>query len=413
MIMLHIDLTQTKPGMTIGMPILHPQRPDSILLKAGFRVDEKMIRRLRDLNQKAVWVVAPGFESIDQLLSSSIELGRRRLLGVVTQALGDIYDPRGKRQMWDDFAETLAALTETLVAEPAAAQFMEDDDPVEYRMLSHAANVAYLSTLIGMKLQGYLMRQRKRLNAKHATNLVTLGLAAMLHDVGLSQLSESVLVRWEEHHDELDPAWQKHVQFGYEILTGKVDPTAAAAVLHHHQYFDGTGFPQKPNWDGQGKSGLRGDSIHVFARIVTVADQFDELRTFYSSRPRPNVAVLAQLTSGRMRRRFDPVVLRTLLEIVPAYSPGRRVTLSTGEEAFVLAWRPADPCRPKVAVIDDLEPLCRGEMPPHRLVDLAATPEVSITHSGGVDVSDSQFSLAEDIIPRGGQGLNVQALDAA
>ncbi len=411
--MLHIDLKQTMPGMTIAMPILHPQRPDSVLLKAGYQIDETTIRRLNELNQRSVWINAPGFESIDSCLSSPVELGRRKLLQVATQALSDIHEPRSKRQMWGEFSETISDLTETLMAEPTAALFLEDDDPIEYRIISHAANVAYLATLIGMKLQGYLMRQRKRLNAKHATNLVTLSLGAMLHDAGLSRLNESVLVKWQEHHDESDPAWQKHVQLGYELLSGKVDPTAAAVVLHHHQYFDGSGFPQKSNWDGGRKTGLKGDAIHVFARIVTIADQFDELRTFFSSRPRPLVEVLANLTSGRMRRRFDPVLLRALLEIVPAYTPGRKVTLSTGEDAFVVTWRPTDPCRPKVVVIDDLTPLCRGESPGHRFVDLAITSDVSITHSEGVDVSECQFSLPSEIVPRGGQGLNVQALDAA
>ncbi len=411
--MLHIDIKQTMPGMTIAMPILHPQRPDSVLLKAGYQIDDTTIRRLNELNQRAVWITAPGFESIDACHSSPVELGRRKLLQVATQALNDVHEPRGKRQMWSEFGETISALTETMMAEPAAALFLEDDDPIEYRMISHAANVAYLSTLIGMKLQGYLMRQRKRLDAKHATNLVTLSLGAMLHDVGLSRLSESVLVKWQEHHDETDPAWQKHVQLGYECLSGKVDPTSAAIVLHHHQYFDGSGFPQKPTWDGGRKLGLKGDAIHVFARIVTIADQFDELRTFYSSRPRPLVEVLANLICGRMRRRFDPVLLRALLEIVPAYTPGRKVTLSTGEDAFVVTWRPTDPCRPKVVVIDDLSPLSRGETPSHRFVDLAITSDVSITHSEGVDVSECQFRLPEEIVPRGGQGLNVQALDAA
>ena len=411
--MLHIDLTQALPGMTIAMPILHPQRPDSVLLRAGYRIDNTTLRRLSELNQRSVWINAPGLESIDEYLCGEVEHGRRKLLQIATQVLSDVHDPSGRRPMWKELGETIGALAETLVANPAAALFAEDGDAVEFRMIGHAANTAYLATLIGMKLQGYLLRQRKRPDAKHATNLVTLALGAMLHDVGQAKLHESVIAKWHEHHDDSDPAWQKHVQHGYEIVSGKVESAAAAAVLHHHQYFDGSGFPRRPDWDGGRELGMKGDAIHIFARIVTVADQFDELRTFFSSRPRPLVEVLANLTCGRMSRRFDPVILRALLEIVPAYTPGRRVTLSTGEEAFVVNWRPASPCRPKVVVIDDLTALSRDEAPECRFIDLAMTSDVSITHSQGVDVSQCQFSLPQDIAPRGESEPKVQALDAA
>ncbi|MCL4197564.1 MAG: HD domain-containing protein [Phycisphaerales bacterium] len=410
--MLHIDITQARPGMTIAMPVMHAQRLDSILVRAGYQMDETTIRRLTELGQRSLWVEAPGFEVIDHHLSPSVERARREMHVFAARALTDLHDDRAWRRLLREFTEACSSMAETFMAEPNAALFLEETESNEYRMIGHAANTAYLATIIGMKLQGYLVRQRKRLSAKHATNIVTLALGALLHDVGLSRLPEAVLARWEEQHDEFDTAWQKHSLLGHELVSGKVEPAAAAAVLHHHQYFDGSGFPQKANWEGR-KSGLRGDAIHVFARIITVADQFDELRTLYSSRPRPLVEILAALTTGRMRRRFDPVILRALLEIAPAYTPGRQVTLSTGERAFVVVWRPSDPCRPKVAVIEDLRPLCRGETPEHRFIDLAMTPEVSIVQSAGQDVRDCQFSLPADVTPQGGHGLHYHALDAA
>lgn len=410
--MLHIDINQALPGMTIAMPILHAQRADSVLVKAGYQIDETTIRRLHELGRRTFWVAAPGFEVVDQYLSPAVESARRQIHDLAARAMIDLYDDRAWRRFQRDFTSSVSNLAETLMAEPTAALFIEETDSNEYRMIGHAANTAFLATIIGMKLQGYLVRQRKRLNAKHATNIVTLALGAMLHDIGLTRLPESVLARWQEQHDEYDSAWQKHAALGHELLSGKIEPAAAATVLHHHQYFDGSGFPQKANWDGR-RSGLRGDAIHVFARIVTVADQFDELRTLFSSRARPSVEVLAHLATGRLRRRFDPVILRALLEVVPSFTPGRQVTLSTGDRAFIVVWRPADPCRPKVAVVEDLAPLSRGEAPEHRFIDLAMTPEVTITQSNGTDVRECQFTPAPDIRPQGGHGLQYHALDAA
>jgi hypothetical protein len=62
----------------------------------------------------------------------------------------------------------------------------------------------------------------------------------------------------------------------------------------------------------------------------------------------PQVWALAAMLSEKLRTRFDPNVLRALVEVVPPYPPGSRVTLSDGSEAIVIDHQIADPCNPTV-----------------------------------------------------------------
>ena len=63
---------------------------------------------------------------------------------------------------------------------------------------------------------------------------------------------------------------QRHPDIGFHLLKGSERPILRAAAIiayQHHEKYDGSGYPQ----------GLRGEEIHIYARIVAVADVFDAL----------------------------------------------------------------------------------------------------------------------------------------
>ncbi|HCT44936.1 MAG TPA: hypothetical protein DF699_06965, partial [Phycisphaerales bacterium] len=157
--------------------------------------------------------------------------------------------------------------------DPDAALFIGEIADTGSPAIRHGANVGYLAMLMGLRLDFYLLRERSRLTPRLAKDVTSLGVAAMLHDIGMTRLKASVLKRWADEHDHTDPAWREHVDLGYEMVRGHVEPSAAAAVLHHHQRYDGSGFPVRKR---NGKvAGLDGSSIHIFARILIVADLYD------------------------------------------------------------------------------------------------------------------------------------------
>jgi HD-GYP domain-containing protein (c-di-GMP phosphodiesterase class II) len=92
-------------------------------------------------------------------------------------------------------------------------------------------------------------------------------LAASLHDVGKLAIPEELLRKPSGLTDSERLVLQRHPQIGFRMLDGLgVDPVAEW-VLHHHERWDGGGYP----------SGLSGDSIPLGARIIFVADAFDAM----------------------------------------------------------------------------------------------------------------------------------------
>ncbi|CAM5327632.1 HD-GYP domain-containing protein OS=Streptomyces tendae OX=1932 GN=GUR47_14745 PE=4 SV=1 [Streptomyces tendae] len=95
-----------------------------------------------------------------------------------------------------------------------------------------------------------------------------------------------------------------HPEYGHEMVRGiRFLGEARAAVLHHHERLDGSGYPY----------GLAGDRIPESARVVAVADAFDAMTSTRSySRARP-VAVALEELQRCAGRQFDPRMVRALV----------------------------------------------------------------------------------------------------
>jgi len=127
-----------------------------------------------------------------------------------------------------------------------------------------------------------------------------------LHDVGKIAIPDDVLNkpgRLDPHERELI---ETHPRIGYELVAPQMSlAEALPAVLHHHERWDGTGYPES----------LAGVDIPLTARIVAVADVWDALTSDRAYRPgwEPSVA-LAHITAGAGSH-FDPLVVRAFVAL--------------------------------------------------------------------------------------------------
>ncbi|MDD5227842.1 MAG: HD domain-containing protein [Methylococcales bacterium] len=137
-----------------------------------------------------------------------------------------------------------------------------------------------------------------------------LELAAMMHDIGKIGVSDAVLLK----PGKLDEAeWEiirSHTTVGRDILSkssSEIIQLAATIALHHHERWDGTGYP----------CGLAGESIPKEARIVSVADVFDALSMV---RPYKDAWSLEQIMENMTKgagTQFDPYIIETFIRILP------------------------------------------------------------------------------------------------
>ncbi|MGC1188898.1 MAG: diguanylate cyclase [Candidatus Acidiferrales bacterium] len=130
-------------------------------------------------------------------------------------------------------------------------------------------------------------------------------LGALLHDIGKVGIPENILNKSGPLNPEEWETMKQHVQFGAKIL----EPLRAIArirkiVGHHHEYFDGSGYP----------GGVTGDQIPLGSRIVSIADAYDTItsdRTYKKGRaPEEAMAELERCAGSQ----FDAELVRVFVE---------------------------------------------------------------------------------------------------
>lgn len=393
--MLRVPLVHAREGMMLAVPVPHPSCPSTILLRAGVRLDSHAIMRLRDLGAGHVWIRHPSLDFVVAHHNPQVMRACGEVAGQVARAWDAVRENAESRLDYSAYGHTVTALLERLSESPRAAVFVDEVAAAGPAPLRHATNVCFLSLVMGLKLEFYLVRERARLSTVCARDITNLGLGALLHDIGMAKVPEADSGPWREGRDELDGPWRAHVTIGHELVRRGVDPSAAAVVLHHHQHFDGSGFPAATgSAAGSPRTGLRGPDTHIFARVVAAADLFDRLRyppgAAAADQP-ATVSVLKRMLTGPQAAWLDPVVFKALLSVTPPYAPGVWVTLSDGRSAVVERWSPLDPCRPVVRILDPLaDEGWRAEVKSER-IDLREHRWLEVARLEGRDIRADNF----------------------
>ncbi len=386
--MLRMDLRRAASGMKLALPVHNPSAPSRVLLRVGYTLTEETIAKLIDTGVRSVWVRYPSLSFLEDILDVETQQKQAALVSTISDTFETLQGESAAKLPYDQYTNTIGDMIDHIVGNPRSAVFLGDLSESDDGMMRRAAAVSYLSILIGLKLEMYIVKQRPHVPPDRAKDVLNLGLGAMLHDVGVTQLPEEVRTRYRERGDESDPAWREHPLLGFRMVRGHIDPSAATVVLNHHQRFNGTGYC------GKGMPQLSGTNIHIFARITAVADAFDRLRHPPGHPEQPTVWVLSAILTTDVAKLFDPYVLQALMEVVPPYAPGTVLRLSDDRWAVAIDHNSHDPCRPVVQIISDPEELApdADDLPPGQRLDLSTAPsDLAVAWADGRDVSAHNF----------------------
>lgn len=129
----------------------------------------------------------------------------------------------------------------------------------------------------------------------------------LLHDIGKIGIPADILDKPGKLCAMEQDLIRKHVRLGVRIL----EPIAAfkaitPIVLHHHEWFDGSGYPD----------GLAGEDISLGARIFAVADAFDALTAHRPYRQAEDPEQAVEIISQGAGTQFDPKIVQVLLEVM-------------------------------------------------------------------------------------------------
>jgi len=346
-----LPIHEARAGAKLAMSVMHPKQRDQELLKAGFVLDDPIIGRLKSMEVQQVFVEFPGLDDLDKYVAASFPPERRALFQQAKNVIGANEKSTQPVVRYSDYLDATRELIKSILSNPFAV--MLDVLSTGTDEVAHATGVAHLAVVLGLKLDAYLIKERPRLSPTHAKDVGALGVAAMLHDLGKTKLPPELrkFTSINPPANETDrQAWEKHTQLGYDIIHGGIDAATAAAVLHHHQRFDGTGFPQLKRPDGSTLH-FSGGQIHVFARIIGAADLFERLAVAPDGKRRPNYQVLHWIQHS-FAGWIDPEIFGVMPQVIPPFSPGRAVRLSDGTEALVTGFQPFSPYQPLVKRFD-------------------------------------------------------------
>ncbi len=157
----------------------------------------------------------------------------------------------------------------------------------DYYTYTHSLNVCIFSVALAEQI----------FRGEGRDKIERLGSGFLLHDIGKRNIPLEIINKDGPLTEEEWEMMRQHPQFGYDILneTGKLTPESSIIALQHHERYDGKGYPKQ----------LKGDDIHIYAKICCIADAFDALTTKRSYRAPSTSFQALQIMQTEMIENFD------------------------------------------------------------------------------------------------------------
>ncbi|MBL9085208.1 MAG: HD-GYP domain-containing protein [Planctomycetales bacterium] len=383
--MLRVSVDKLQPGMVLARPVPLPAEPHRYLLQRDIEIRPDMQRRLKQLGIVEVWVRCRDLEFLENVIDEELCEQQRQLYCQVRKNFEQVMRNAVVEIDISHFQTSISSLFDFLKSSNFGRVMLEKLDAFDNYLMSHSTNVCYVALLVGMKLERYLIQERSLLKPKDAKDLRHLGLGCLLHDIGKMRIPPEILNKPGKLSPEEYETMKKHPTIGYDMLRGQAPPAAAQVVLHHHQRWDGKGYPVRTDSAGQPMEPMRGRQVPIFCRIATMADIYDAATSQRVYSPaKPSVQVLHEMRTW-CQGAFDPIVEQAFYEVIPPFPIGQIVKLSNGIEAAVVDFNPRFPVSPKVQCLRTPSGE-RFEDPSLEEIDLSHYPEMEIVSVDGVDV---------------------------
>ncbi len=218
----------------------------------------------------------------------------------------------------------LSLLLDSFSVVPKLLRLQERDD-YTYR---HSLNVSLLSTMIGKWL------------SMGDEDLKNLAYAGLFHDLGKCKIPLKIINKPGPLTRDEWELMKHHPVHGYNILknTSDLSKNVLMGVLLHHEREDGSGYP----------FGYKGEGIHIFAKIVAVADTYDAMTSSRAYQKKTSPFKVVESIAHDSFSSLDPKVSRIFAERMSRYFVGNTVKLSDGRIGQVVYIYPNFPLRPVV-----------------------------------------------------------------
>lgn len=201
-------------------------------------------------------------------------------------------------------------------------------------IFGHSLNVTIYTLALGMKTKKLSSRQ-----------LEEIGLGAMLHDVGKMMIPSSILKKPSKLTKEEFEIVQKHTELGFELLRKEhgFPLTSAHCALQHHERLNGSGYPR----------GLKGNEIHIFGKMIGVADVYDAVTSnrVYRQAMLPHEGM--ELLYAGSGTEFETAYVEAFRKAIVLYPTGLTVWLNDRRKGVICEQNEFISDRPVVLILEE------------------------------------------------------------
>lgn len=331
---------------------------------AAALVDLLADTRIADVDSAAIYLEQRGVTTIAVAETSTLEAdddahGReakaaaRQTYDAGISAMRDVemQAKLGRVSDVEPLQNIVGVLLDSLFRDPAAVLGLTAIKGHDEYTLNHSINVCILALSLGATL------------GLDFDSLHSLGLSALLYDLGKVRIPEDILNKQGPLTNEEWQVVKSHSEEGADLLKRiqLVDQMPMVVAYEHHQRHDLQGYPEPTT----------GAEQHLFSKVVALCDAYDAMTTRRPFRReiRPDKA-LAVLMQGRGKA-YDPDVVKTFVALLGIYPMGAVVALDNGSTAVVFRVNNDDLLHPRVKVLIDPQGrwLDEAEVVDLRLID--------------------------------------------
>lgn len=297
----------------------------SVLLHKDYKLTDNMIKRLKSLGYKGVYVEDDISEGIyiEEIIDERVKIKAANCLESIAEHDGSV----------SDIKPIVADIVDNIIDNQDVMLSMHQLYDYHKYTYSHCVNVGVISTYIGSRLN------------YNKDELIQVATAGMLHDIGKKYIPASILDKKEKLTDDEYSIIRNHPNQGYKMIKGinSISGLTKVAVLDHHERCDGSGYPR----------GLNCNDISSFSKVIAVADTYDAMTTDRSYRKAFSASETVEYLMGDGGKLYDFKVIDNFTKSVAIFPDGTVVELSNGIQGIVIKNNPDFTLRPVIRSLDD------------------------------------------------------------
>jgi HD-GYP domain-containing protein (c-di-GMP phosphodiesterase class II) len=389
-----INIDRLQPGLYIELPLKWNEHP---FLMSRFRLkDAQQIQLIRKLGVREVWyfpqkslvdpleVEAVGVPEADEASTQQAmqeqwekkeEQGdrlRRKRLEIqrvekqYNNVVGEVKDLMGKMnslpvQAMSEATKVVASIVGTLSADKEILVHLMNANNLDDTLYFHVLNVSVLSLLIA-----------RELGIDDKEQLMILGLAALLHDIGHAKIPPQIVRKNSALTKPEQELYARHVRFAIDMITQHaklkltVKPTLLTLIDQHHVFLDGSGYP----------ADIDPAKMHPLSKILATINYYDELCNHNDPRQSLTPHEALSLMFSKQSAKFDKPILQALVKMLGIYPPGTVVQLSDDSIGIVIYLNRKELLKPGVLLYSTEIPKAEAV-----IVDLTEQNELTIRKS--------------------------------